>query len=210
MVQLDYAALSARPVQTDPFPYVVVPRFISPDDFPGVTADLPPIAKGGLFPAESVHAGARVHALITHLEGGQLRTALADKFGVDLDGAPIMLALRGWSRAKDGRIHRDTPAKRVSVLLYLNADWEPWYRHDGCLRLLRGPDDIDDYVAEIPPADGTLVAFVNGPGAWHGYRSFVGQRYALQLSYMTSAASARRELRRHRLSAFVKRLAGAA
>ena len=36
------------------------------------------------------------------------------------------------------------------------------------------------------------------------------QRYSVQLNYMTTDAKARSELRRHRLSAFVKRLTRAA
>jgi hypothetical protein len=38
----------------------------------------------------------------------------------------------------------------------------------------------------------------------------VGQRYVAQLNYMTADAAARRELRRHRFSAFIKRFAPAA
>ena len=48
------------------------------------------------------------------------------------------------------------------------------------------------------------------PRAWHGHRRFTGQRYSVQLNYMTTDAKARSELRRHRISAFVKRLTRAA
>ena len=81
---------------------------------------------------------------------------------------------------------------------------------DGCLRLLRGPDNLDDYVVEVPPVNGTLLVFPNGPSAWHGHRRFVGQRHSMQLNYMTTDTKARSELRRHRISAFVKRLTMAA
>ena len=58
--------------------------------------------------------------------------------------------------------------------------------------------------------NGTLLVFPNGPTAWHGHRQFVGRRYAVQLNYMTTDAKARSELRRHRISAFVKKLTMAA
>jgi len=58
--------------------------------------------------------------------------------------------------------------------------------------------------------DGTLLVFPNGPTTWHGHKTFVGRRYVVQLNYMTDDARARSELRRHRLSALVKRFSPAA
>ena len=144
------------------------------------------------------------------LEGPEFRAAIAEKFGLDLSDAPTMLTLRGWTREKDGRIHCDSTAKRVTVLLYLNPEGESWREHQGCLRLVRGPDDIEDFAVEVPPVNGTLLVFPNGPTTWHGHKQFVGQRYSIQLNYMTTDQSARSELRRHRLSAVVKRLTSAA
>ncbi len=96
------------------------------------------------------------------------------------------------------------------MLLYLNPEGESWREHQGCLRLVRGPDDIEDFAVEVPPVNGTLLVFPNGPTTWHGHKQFVGQRYSIQLNYMTTDQSARSELRRHRLSAVVKRLTSAA
>jgi len=62
----------------------------------------------------------------------------------------------------------------------------------------------------VPPVNGTLLVFPNGPTVWHGHKTFEGQRYSLQLNYMTTGRKARSELRRHRWSAFFKRLTGAA
>ena len=123
------------------------------------------------------------------LEGPELRAAIAEKFGLDLSDAPTMLTLRGWTREKDGRIHCDSTAKRVTVLLYLNPEGESWREHQGCLRLLRGPDDIEDFAVEVPPVNGTLLVFPNGPTTWHGHKQFVGQRYSIQLNYMTTDQS---------------------
>lgn len=145
--------------------------------------------------------------MFVELEGPLFREAVADKFGLDLAGAPTMVTLRGRSREKDGRIHTDSAAKRVTVLLYLNPAAEAWARQEGCLRLLRSAADIDDYEVEVPPVDGTLLVFPNGPTTWHGHKTFIGQRYVVQLNYMANDAKARSELRRHRWSALLKRLA---
>ncbi|HEX7391260.1 MAG TPA: 2OG-Fe(II) oxygenase, partial [Acidiphilium sp.] len=148
--------------------------------------------------------------LAREMKGETFRNAIAAKFGLDLAGAPVMVTLRGQTGERDGQIHCDSSAKRVTVLLYLNPASAAWARQDGCLRLLRGPDDLEDYAVEVPPVDGTLLVFPNGPTTWHGHRTFVGRRYAIQLNYMTTDAKAKYEMRRHRVSALVKRVLPAA
>ncbi len=207
---LDYAALAATPVASDPFTHVVVREFVPPAVLARVVADLPRMEKGGSFPTEGLRLGGQGRALMEALKAPRLRDAIAAKFGLELDGAPVMVTLRGQSREKDGRIHCDSTAKRVTVLLYLNPETESWARNEGCLRLLRGPDSIEDYAVEVPPVNGSLLVFPNGPTTWHGHKQFVGQRYVVQLNYMTNDDKARYELRRHRISAFLKRLSPAA
>ncbi len=158
-VRLDYDALAATPVATDPFAHVVVPNFVPVDVLPRVMADLPAMASGGSFPPGSVKLGPAAAALVHELEGPKLRDAIAAKFGLDLTTPPTMLTLRGRTREKDGRIHTDSVAKRVTILLYLNPQTEAWTKQDGCLRLLRGPTDLEDYAVEVPPVNGTLLVF---------------------------------------------------
>lgn len=209
MVALDYAALRATPVATDPFPHVVVAGFVPPTELPAVFADLPQLSRRGSFPIRSLQLGPQAEALIGELEGPTFRAAVAACFGLDLRGAATMVTLRGQSTERDGLIHCDSAAKRVTVLLYLNPASEAWSRREGCLRLLRRSDDLDDYAVEVPPVNGTLLVFPNAANAWHGHKRFLGQRYVVQLNYMANDVAARAELRRHRLSAFVKRLTAA-
>ena len=59
-------------------------------------------------------------------------------------------------------IHADSATKLVTMLLYTNR------RHECArarLRLLRSPTDLDDYAAEVPAEESTLVIFRNGPNA---------------------------------------------
>jgi sarcosine oxidase delta subunit len=211
MIELDYAALDAAPLANEPFAHVVVPHFVPAEALRTVVADLPSVGKRGSFPLDAVTLGPAAEALMGEIEGERLRAAIARKFDMDLAGAPTMVTLRAWTDERDGHIHRDSTAKRVTVLLYLNpAGDEAWRRQEGCLRLLRGPRDLDDYAVEVPPVDGTLLVFPNTPQAWHGHRVFCGQRFSVHRNYMTTDAKARGELRRHRLSAFMKRLTRAA
>lgn len=210
MIELDYAALDATPLATDPFPHVVVRHFVPPESLRAVLTALPPLQARGSFPVEGLSLGPAARDLMREMEGPRLRDAIAEKFALDLTGAPTMVTLRGMTTDRDGRIHCDSTAKRVTVLLYLNPAQEAWARQEGCLRLLRGPEDLEDYAVEVPPVDGTLLVFPNTATAWHGHRVFAGRRYSVQLNYMTTDAKARSELRRHRLSALVKRLTRAA
>jgi hypothetical protein len=210
MIEPDYARLQSAEVVRDPFPHVVVPDFIPPPSLHAVLADLPHLGKRGSFPPGSVPLGPAARALVQAMEGPRLRGIIASLFGLDLTDAPTMLTLRGWTSERDGRIHCDSTAKRVTVLLYLNRQTDAWARQEGCLRLLRGPDSLDDFAVEVAPVNGTLLVFPNGPATWHGHRPFVGTRHSMQLNYMTTDDKARSELRRHRWSAFVKRLTMAA
>ena len=210
MAVLDLAAFRATPVAIDPFPYVIVPNFVPPAQLDAVLADLPKMEKGGSFPIGSLRFGPNGQALVQELEGPAFQAAVAEKFGLDLGGATTMTTLRGRSREKDGRIHCDSTAKRVTVLLYLNRETGAWDAHQGCLRLLRGPDSLEDFVVEVPPVNGTLLVFPNSANAWHGHKQFVGPRHVVQMNYMTGDAAARSEIRRHRISAFLKKLTMAA
>jgi SM-20-related protein len=205
---LDFGALAGTPVATDPFAHVVVPHFVPPAVLARVMTDLPAMASGGSFPPSSVKLGPAAAALVRDLEGPALRDAIAAKFGLDLHDAPTMLTLRGRTREKDGRIHTDSVAKRVTVLLYLNPQTEAWTKQEGCLRLLRSPTDLEDFAVEVPPVNGTLLVFPNGPTTWHGHKTFVGVRHAIQLNYMANDSRAQSEMRRHRWSAFTKRFVG--
>lgn len=210
MIRLDYAALRAAPAATDPFPHVVVPNFVPPESLDALVKELPALSHRGSFPIGGLRLGPLGRALVAELEGPKLRQAIAEKFGLDLSGAPTMLTLRGQSRERDGKIHTDSTTKRVTVLLYLNPHAAAWANQEGCLRLLRSPTDIEDFAVEVPPVDGTLLVFPNGPTAWHGHKRHIGQRYVVQLNYMARDGAARSELRRHRVSAFIKRLTAAA
>jgi SM-20-related protein len=207
---VDLARFKASPVVEQPFPHVVVPGFVRPQPLAAIQNELPPMAKGGSFPIGSLALGPRMKALVAELEGPEFRRAVSETFGIDLSGAATMTTLRGRSRDKDGRIHCDSTAKRVTILLYLNRDEKAWHNHQGCLRLLNGPGDLEDFAVEVPPVAGNLLVFPNGPNTWHGHHKYVGIRYALQMNYMSGDAAARSELRRHRISAFFKRFTKAA
>ncbi len=207
---LDFAALHAAPVAETPFPHLLVRDFLPPASLARVYADLPRETRGGSFPPEALRLGPAAAQLMAEMESPALRAVIADKLALDLSDAPTMLTVRTYCRDKDGQIHTDSAAKRVTILLYLNPDQEAFQRQEGCLRLLRAPDDLENFEIEVPPTNGNLLVFPNGPTTWHGHRTYVGPRFSVQLNYMTNDSKARSELRRHRLSALFKRVSLAA
>jgi SM-20-related protein len=200
---LDLEKLRAQPLVREPFPFVVASGMLKPGAIQALSRDFPPIGDGGVYPVDILPLGPSMRRLVEEVSGPEFRQAVEEKFGLDLEGRPPMVTLRGRSRDKDGRIHRDSDDKVVSLLLYLNEDWP---HNTGNLRLLRSPDDLESTVAEVPSIAGTLVIFEVKPNGWHGHHRFVGERRVLMLNYMTGAAALERELKRHRFSAQVKGL----
>ena len=201
--QLDLDRFRDTPLQSDPFPYLIVPGFLKSEAMAAVNADYPEIDKPGSFPVSELRYGPAFTRLLDELNGPEMTAAFAEKFSIDLTDHPIMITVRGQCRAKDGQIHTDSKTKIITVLLYMNSGWEA---DGGRLRLLRSGDDLEDMAAEVPPEEGTLLAFLNGPTAWHGHKSFTGQRRTIQLNWVTDQGVVDREQARHRFSAKVKRL----
>ena len=65
---------------------------------------------------------------------------------------------------------------------------------------------MDDFAAEVPPDNGTLLVFKRSDNSWHGHHPFEGPRRSLQMNWMTSEGSKGWHKVRHTLSAAVKKL----
>ena len=200
---LDLDRLRAAPLSRDPFDFVVAENFVRPQYLSAAVADFPPLGKHGSFPLDGQRYGPVFARLVAELEGADLRRAIEDKFALDLSGRPTMITLRGYSDGKDGSIHTDSATKLITLLLYMNPVWE---EEAGRLRLLRRADDLDDFVAEIAPVAGTMVAFRRSANSFHGHHAHIGERRSIQLNWVTDPGVVRRELARHRWSARLKSL----
>jgi SM-20-related protein len=195
--------LRKTPLVRNPFEYCVVPNFIETPALERIERDFPQIDKGGSFPLSSLTYGPGFSELVDSLLKPELRDAFAGYFGIDLTDRPPTLTVRGRARTKDGQIHIDSKTKLITVLIYLNRNWQA---AGGNLRLLRSPDDIEDVVAEVPAEAGTLVAFRCRENAWHGHKPFDGVRRSIQLNWVVDEAAAHRSERRHKWSSLLKRL----
>ncbi len=200
---VDMERLRATRVVREPFSFLIVPNFVCDEALARIESDFPAIGRSGSFPLSSLAFGPAFGALVDALTGADMKALVEEKFAIDLSGHPVMATVRGMCTARDGHIHSDSKSKLITMLLYTNRSWEC---ASARLRLLRSPDDLEDYAAEVPPREGTLVVFQNGPKAWHGFAPFHGQRRVVQVNWVKSDAIVSREQARHRVSAFFKRL----
>jgi hypothetical protein len=205
MAALDLDRLAEAPLVRDPFDHVIVPGLVRADALGDLARDFPPIHRPGSFPVEELRFGPAFAAMLAELTGPAFARALGAKLEVDLAPFPTLVTVRGRARARDGRVHTDSADKVVTALLYLNG---PWRAEGGRLRLLRDARDLDRPAAEVPPEDGTLVAFLRSERSFHGHRAYVGPRRVIQVNWVRTGRIAARERLRHRLAARLKSLAG--
>jgi hypothetical protein len=203
---LDLAAFRTTPLVREPFEYLIVPGFVREEARSGINADYPRIAERGSFPVAQLTYGARFKQLLDDLDSDEFREAFEEKFGLDLAGRPTTITVRGQCSPRDGKIHTDSLTKIITVLIYMNPGWE---QPGGRLRLLRSGNDLEDVIAEVPPLEGTLLAFKRADNSWHGHKPFGGERRVIQFNWVTSEGDRRMAMLRHHLSAPLKRMLGA-
>jgi SM-20-related protein len=206
MAHLQLDKLKAAKLETSPYTYTIVPGFLTPETVSRINATYPKIDKGGSYPIESLDAGMAIKDVIDELDSPEFEQLIAEKFEVELAGRPKMYSLRAYTRAKDGQIHTDSKDKIITVLLYLNENWQ---QPGGRLRVLNNGKDVDNFAAEVPPDNGTLLIFKRADNSWHGHHPFDGPRRSLQMNWMTSEGSKGFHAIRHKISAAVKKLTAA-
>jgi SM-20-related protein len=200
---LEFERIRAAKVEREPFPFAIIPAAVAPEFRASIEAGYPRIDRYGSFPLPALSYGVAFAALIAELTGPRMRELVETKFDIDLSARPVMVTVRGQCTARDGNIHTDSTTKLITMLLYTNRAHEC---ASARLRLLRSRDNLDDYAAEVPPEESTLVIFKNGPTAWHGFAPFHGQRRVIQVNWVTDERIVAREQARHRVSALFKRL----
>ena len=200
---LNFELIKKAEINSEFYPFFTIRDvFLNKEDHKKIATDFPNINKGGSFPSDSVTYGESIQSLIDCLEGIEMRTILENKFQVDLKDKPVVSTFRGYSRIKDGKIHSDSKTKIITILLYLNENWDA---SSGLLRMLKEKDNIDNYITEIPASMGSMVAFKVTNNCWHGFIPFEGKRCSIQLNYLYREALSQHKIR-HKLSSFFKKL----
>ena len=203
---LDLGRFRNTPLTREPFDFLIVPEFVRAEARLAIDKDYPEVGRSGSFPLREVTYGTAFAKLIEEMRGDEFRKVFEEKFNIDLANKPDMITVRGRCNEKDGKIHTDSETKIITILIYMNSAWEST---GGQLRLLRSGYNLEDVICEVPPTEGTLLAFRRSNNSWHGHKPFSGPRRVIQFNWVTSEAVVRREQNRHRLSAWMKKLRGA-
>ena len=202
MKLLDKSQLNLAKVDKQFFPFFHVENALSNDFDPlDLVNDFPDIKSGGSFPSDNLEEGL-IKKLVQELEGDKFKIILEDKLEINLKDAEAVTTLRGFSRTKDGKVHTDSQSKIVTVLLYLNTNWDNTI---GNLRLLKENNNLDNYIQEISSKYGNLVAFKVTDNCWHGFKPYEGKRLSIQLNYIYPKSLNAHKVR-HKLSSLFKKI----
>jgi len=202
---LDFEQLSAAAAQQDPYPYFVVEQCIREEVLSDFIRDFPRVDKGGSFTLQDTEYGPTTEALLEELNSPQFRKIIEQKLDMDLTDRPMIVTIRGYSRARDGKIHTDSKSKLATVLIYMNENWDA---DTGNLRVLNNGTDMDDYVAEVTPTVGKMFAFKVTDNCWHGYPSFEGTRRSIQINFVADQKAVAKHHKRHGFTSWLKRILG--
>ena len=178
---IDYDALTAATLETDPYDHGVVPGWIPADPLRAINESYPDISHAGNESLSSLSASGAFAEFVEEIQGPRFAESLGNLFDLDLSRSPSRITVRRFAESSDGHIHTDHRSKTITVLFYFN---EEWGETAGNLRLLRADTDIEDYTVEVPPYGGTMLAFRRTDHSFHGHLPFVGERRTLQLNFL--------------------------
>jgi hypothetical protein len=178
---LDLDALDAAPLLTDPCQFFIVPHFLRPEALEAVNADYPEILEPGNFHLSKLRYGTAFETMLSELHSEELKARFGKKYGIDLSPFALDMTVRKFSEASDGNVHNDSKSKIVTSLIYFNPKWT---HPGGRLRMIRNPDDINDYAGEVVPEAGTLVSFRRSETSYHGFEPMEGERRSLQMYWV--------------------------
>ena len=197
-------AVRNAPLSREPYSYFLGSGALREEAIPDLKRDFPNITKTGYLTVDEVDLKGRFKGLIDEIESDEFSRVLSEKFGMDLTQYPRLTTIRKLSQAKDGRIHTDGPSKVMTLLIYMNDEWQQ--DGSGRLRVLYDENNFEPYAAEVPPTMGTIFAFLRAENSWHGHQPFTGERRVVQTAWITDAKEIERKRKRNGMAQFFKGL----
>lgn len=206
MQTIDLNAVRNAKTSKDPYDFLLTENILKTDVIDDLRRDFPDIQKPGYLTVDEVKLHGRFKTLIDELEGPELTEELSKKFGVDLHQYPRLTTIMKRSQPKYGAIHTDGPSKVMTMLVYMNDDWNQG--DGGRLRVLYDGQNFEPYAMEVPPTMGTMFAFLRSDNSWHGHRPFVGERRVVQIAWVKSQADVDRKKKHNKMAQFFKGIFG--
>jgi SM-20-related protein len=199
------AVRDAQPSR-DPYTFLLASKFLKEDAVDELRRSFPEISKPGYLTVDEVKLHGRFKELIDELEGPELTEELSRKFGQDLHQYPRLTTIMKRSQPKYGSIHTDGPSKVMTMLVYMNDEWQQ--DEGGRLRVLYDGKNYEPYKLEVPPTMGTMFAFLRSDNSWHGHLPFSGERRVVQIAWVKTQADVDRKKKHNRMAQFFKGIFG--
>jgi SM-20-related protein len=203
---LNLDAVRAAPVSRSPYTYFLGNDVLNSDAVAEIRQDFPSIAKPGYLTVDEVALKGRFKALIDELESDEFSRILGEKFGIDLVSCPRLTTIMKKSQPKYGSIHTDGPSKVMTLLVYMNDEWDA--PAAGRLRVLYDGKNYEPFAVEVPPTMGTMFAFLRADNSWHGHEPFEGERRVVQVAWIKDASELERKKKRNGMAQFLKGIFG--
>lgn len=203
---IDFDVVRSAPLSHEPYDYFSGSKFLRGDALDELRRDFPAIDKPGYLAVDEVALKGRFKTLIDELEGPELTEVLSEKFGRDLHAYPRLTTIMGKSQTKYGAIHTDGKSKVMTLLVYMNDNWDP--SGDGHLRVLYDAKSYEPYATQIIPKMGNVFAFLRSDNSWHGHRPFAGERKVVQVAWVRDQAELERKKSRNKTAQFFKGIFG--
>ncbi len=184
MALLDLTAFEKTPLVREPFEYIVAEGVMTPGTVATLNQDYPAIDLPANFRPEDLEYGPAFQQLLDQINSPEFQAAIERKFGISLAGTEKTITVRKYSELSDGNIHTDHWSKIITVLIYFNPEW---LQDGGKLRFLRNKQDIENYLAEVTPVGGTMLAFRRSNKSFHGYKRFTGERRMVQVNWVKAS-----------------------
>jgi SM-20-related protein len=190
----------------EPYEWFLGSGILKQEAIDEIKRDFPDITKPGYLTVDEVQLKGRFKTLIDELESDEFSEELSKKFGIDLTPYPRLTTIMKRSQPKYGAIHTDGPSKVMTLLVYMNDEWQA--DASGRLRVLYNEKDFEPYAAEVPPTMGTVFAFLRADNSWHGHQPFVGERKVVQVAWVKDADELARKKKRNKAAQFLKGIFG--
>lgn len=195
-------------VAREPFPFLIATDTLAEAKRDALSRDFPKYEEEGFLPYSEEECGPAVVELVNEVTSPGVADKLGDQLGIErLSQYPVLVTISRFLNRRHGAIHTDGKAKIATALFYLNDTWN--LTSGGCLRFLKGPDDINDIVApEQKPLYGNFAMFKRTDNSFHGHLPFEGERRVIQIAWLTSDKERLRKSKTGHLSRVLKSILG--
>ena len=203
---LNADAVRNAPLSKEPYSFFLGGGVLKDEAIPELKRDFPNITKPGYLTVDEVDLKGKFKTLIDEIESDEFSGVLSEKFGINLNQYPRLTTIRKLSQSKDGRIHTDGPSKVMTLLIYMNDEWQA--DGSGRLRVLYDEKNFEPFAAEVPPTMGTVFGFLRADNSWHGHQPFAGERKVVQTAWIVDAKEIERKKKRNGMAQFLKGIFG--